>query len=98
MANPKTAKKHALKRLKSRQGVKDHNLVDAIVEEVLEFGTRVKDLPDGELKEALCHKFCSNTQRKRTYIYKDNIYIFNKDNMLVTTYPLQIRRKEYVKQ
>ena len=93
MANPKTAKKHALQRLKSRQGVKDHNVVDALVDEVLRNGTRIKDLEESETQEYLFRKFNSNSQRKRTYLYKNNIYIFSKDNVLITTYPLQIRRK-----
>ena len=96
MANPKTAKKHALQRLKSRQGIKNPNVVDDLVKEVIENGVRIKDLPEGELKELLFKKFSSNTQRKRTYLYKSNIYIFSKDNMLITTYPLQLRRKNYV--
>ena len=94
MANPKTAKKHALQRLKSRQGIKDKRLVDDIVEEVLNNGTKVKDLPEGELKTILFKKFSSNTQRKRAYYYKENIYIFSKTNVLITTYPLEIRRKD----
>ena len=97
MANPKTAKKHALQRLKSRQGIKDHNVVDALVEEVLTCVTRIKDMQDGELKELLFKKFNSNSQRKRTYYYKENIYIFSKENVLITTYPLQIRRNNYDK-
>ena len=96
MANPKTAKKHALQRLKSRQGIKDHNLIDEIVKEVLTHGVRIKDLPEGELHDILFRKFDSNTQRKYTYLYKDNIYIFSKEKVLITTYPLQIRRKDYV--
>ena len=96
MANPKTAKKHALQRLKSRQGVKRDEAED-LIQEVLEYGTKIKDLPEGELKEILFRKYSSNTQRKRTYLYYDNIYIFSKDNVLITTYPLQLRRKDYVK-
>ena len=95
--NPKSAKKHAIQRLKSRMGVKDRNEVDDIVKEVLEFGTRIKDLPEGELKEVLFKKYPSNVKRKRTYLYKDNIYIFSKENVLITTYQLQLRRKDYVK-
>lgn len=103
MANPRTARKHAIQRLKSRQGVKDISLVKDIVAEVLEKGIRVKDYPeccaaDLEVKSLLFKKFKSNTQRKRTYIYNENIYIFNKDNVLITTYPLTfIRRKVYDK-
>lgn len=96
MANVKTAKKHALQRLKSRQGIKDISVVDDIIDEVLAAGVRIKDLPEGELKEILFKKYNSNTQRKRTYLYKDNIYIFTKEKVLITTYPLQIRRKNYV--
>lgn len=103
MANPRTARKHAIQRLKSRQGVKDITLVKDIVAEVLENGTRVKDYPEScaedlEVKTLLFKKFKSNTQRKRTYVYKDNVYIFNKENVLITTYPLTfIRRKVYDK-
>ena len=96
MANPKTARKHAIQRLKSRQGVKSPHEVETIVKEVLEHGTKIKDLPEGELKDALFRKYHSNTQRKRTYYYKDNIYIFSKENVLITTYTLQLRRKYYV--
>ena len=92
MANPRTAKKHAIQRLKSRQGVKDITLVKDIVKDVLENGTRIKDLPESEVKNYLFKRYRSNTQRKRIYLYNDNIYIFNKDNVLITTYPLEIRR------
>lgn len=97
MANPKTAKKHALQRLKSRQGIKDHSSIDDLVEEVLKYGVKVKDYPEGEIKEMLFRKYNSNTQRKRTYIYNNNVYIFSNDKMLITTYPLVFRRKDYVK-
>ena len=94
MANPKTAKKHALQRLKSRQGIKSPLVAASLIEEVLEQGLRVKDLPSDHV---LYKRFTSNTQRKRAYLYKDNIYIFSNDNKLITTYPFIIRREENVK-
>ena len=86
-----------MQRLKSRQGIKDRNAAYELVNEVLTNGTKVKDLEEGELKDFLFKKYRSNTQRKYTYIYEDNVYIFSKNKILITTYPLQIRRKDYVK-
>lgn len=93
----KSANKHALQRLKSRQGIKDKTKAFAQAENALEYGTRVKDLPDGEIKDFLFAKYKSNSQRKRVYLYEDNLYVFTNDKVLITTYPLEIRR-DYGKQ
>lgn len=91
MANRRTVKKHAVKRLKSRAGVKTgYKGAEEIAKEVLEKGTRIVDLEEGALKDFLCMRYKSNNQRKRTYLYGGDLFIFDKRKILITTYPFQV--------
>jgi hypothetical protein len=89
MANRKTARKHALTRMKSRYGVSDRNVAMDLIKEVLEKGVRVIDLPPSPLQNLLFYKYKSNTMRKKIYVYDDKVYIFSKGGVLITTYTFE---------